>query len=400
MSTLSRFKRVPQIVNRDWQRMMLDIGFNYHSVEPDGTIRPTGPNEFLYWNPSYAYELTAEHVDLLDDATVEVHQMAMAALEDVIRRGDYGRLQIGDIAASLIEKSWKAQDPHLYGRFDVCWDGTGVPKFLEYNADTPTSLLEGAVAQWVWLQDSHPDRDQFNSIHEALIERWKQIANIYRARGREFHRITMLGHGECDEDMGTLGYLMDTAQQAGLYPQFADIDEVIVEHRTGQLFTANKQKITAAFKLYPWEFMAQDDDVRHHLPKTDTQWIEPAWKMVLANKGIWVIMWELFKDHPYLLPTSFHPSDIKGSVVKKPIYSREGANVEIYDEKGFAELITDGSYGKEGHIYQQCHKLPVFDKMHTVLGSWVVGDAAVGMGIREDYGPVTRDTSFYLPHYF
>ena len=400
MTLENRFKRVPQIVNRDWQRQMMDIGFDYHSVEPDGTIRPTGPNEFLYWNPSVAYQLTSAQVDTLDDATVEVHNMAMEALKDVITRGDYGRLKINDIAASLIEQSWKDGNPHLYGRFDVSWDGTGVPKFLEYNADTPTSLLEGAVAQWVWLQDSHPDKDQFNSLHEKLIERWKFIANHYRSKGKEFHRIAMLGHGECNEDMGTLGYLMDTAIQAGLYPQFVDIDNVIVDNKTSQLYSENKQKISAAFKLYPWEFMAQDDDVRFHLQKTDTLWIEPAWKMVLANKGIWVIMWELFKGHPNLLPTFFSPENISGSVVQKPIYSREGANVSIFDEKGFAELITSGDYGKEGYIFQQCHKLPVFDNMHAVIGSWMVGDEAAGIGFREDFGPVTRDTSFYIPHYF
>lgn len=394
------FKRVPQVVAPDWQQQMEAIGFNYHSVEPDGTIRKTKPTEILYWNPQYAYELTEKQVDLLDDATVEVHQMAMQAAEHVISRGDFDRLKITPLAASLIESSWRAKDPHLYGRFDVSWGGAGVPKFLEYNADTPTSLLEGSVAQWVWLQDTHPDADQFNSIHEALIDRWKEVANIYRSRGKEFHRITMIGHEDCDEDMGTLGYLMDVASQAGLYPNFCDIDNVLVDQRTGQLFNDKKQKISAAFKLYPWEFMAQDDDVRRHLRQTDTLWVEPAWKMLLANKAIWVIMWEMFKGHPNLLPTFFHPENISGPMVQKPIYSREGANVSIFNEKGSADYVSAGGYGKEGFIYQACHALPVFDGMHTVLGSWVVGDKAVGLGIREDSSPITRDTSFFLPHYF
>jgi glutathionylspermidine synthase len=35
-----------------------------------------------------------------------------------------------------------------------------------------------------------------------------------------------------------------------------------------------------------------------------------------------------------------------------------------------------------------------------VIGSWVIGDAAAGIGIREDDGPITRNSSRFVPHYF
>ena len=50
------------------------------------------------------------------------------------------------------------------------YDGKAPPRLLEYNADTPTALLEASVAQWFWLQDCFPTADQFNSIHERLID--------------------------------------------------------------------------------------------------------------------------------------------------------------------------------------------------------------------------------------
>ena len=61
------------------------------------------------------------------------------------------------------------------------FDGTGPAKLLEYNADTPTSMFEAAVFQWTWLEQAIerniiPKRaDQFNSIHERLIEAWKKL---------------------------------------------------------------------------------------------------------------------------------------------------------------------------------------------------------------------------------
>ena len=69
-------------------------------------------------------------------------------------------------------------EPSLYGRLDLRWDGTGPPKLLEYNADTPTALFEAAVVQWEWLQcleDGAARHDQFNSLHEALIAAWRAL---------------------------------------------------------------------------------------------------------------------------------------------------------------------------------------------------------------------------------
>ena len=37
---------------------------------------------------------------------------------------------------------------------DFAFDGTGPAKLYEYNADTPTSLYETAVFQWVWLEQA------------------------------------------------------------------------------------------------------------------------------------------------------------------------------------------------------------------------------------------------------
>ena len=63
----------------------------------------------------------------------------------------------------------------MYGRFDLRYDGGGPAKLLEYNADTPTTLLEASILQWNWLKDTHPDDDQWNSLHEQLVERWRVI---------------------------------------------------------------------------------------------------------------------------------------------------------------------------------------------------------------------------------
>ncbi len=68
--------------------------------------------------------------------------------------------------------------------------------------------------------------------------------------------------------------------------------------------------------------------------------------------------------------------------MKKPLYSREGANVSI--TAGGAIVEAPGDYGEEGFIWQAYHELPRFDGNYTVIGSWIVGEEPAGIGIRED----------------
>ncbi len=83
----------------------------------------------------------------------------------------------------------------------------------------------------------------------------------------------------------------------------------------------------------------------------------------------------------------------------KPIYSREGSNIAIV-QGGRTIAETGGDYAEGLHVYQEFHPLPSFDGRYPVIGSWIVNGYACGMGIREDDGLITRNTSRFLPHLF
>src|ERR1039457_7488970 len=150
-------RRIATAPRADWQKKVEEAGLTWHS------------GERIYWNESAFYEFTAKEVDALEAATNELEAMTLAAAQHIIDNKLYSQLSIPEEAVPLIEASWEAEPPSLYGRFDLAYDGANPPKLLEYNADTPTSLVEAAVAQWYWLQDTFPRRDQFNSIHERLV---------------------------------------------------------------------------------------------------------------------------------------------------------------------------------------------------------------------------------------
>jgi glutathionylspermidine synthase len=364
----------------DWPRKVEELGFHFHTFDGEA-----------YWDERACYRFTAAEIDKLEAATGELQARCIEAAQRVIEKRDYARFRIPEPFGALIEQSWQDDEKSLYGRMDFSWDGNGEPRLLEYNADTPTALLEASVVQWYWLQDVKPQCDQFNSIHEKLIDRWKDMRGQLPADGRVY----FTGAADSPEDQGTLDYLRDTAMQAGIDARAIDIAEIGWD---GARFTDLEERaINALFKLYPWEWMIREEFGRH-LSGRKVRVIEPPWKMILSNKAILPVLWEMFPGHPNLLSASFDAGRFKSDFVKKPLYSREGANVAI--TSGGTTLEEPGEYGAEGFIWQAYHALPRFAGNYPVIGSWIVGEEPAGIGIREDATPITRNTSRFVPHYF
>jgi glutathionylspermidine synthase len=298
-----------------------------------------------------------------------------------------------------IAASWRNRDPHLYGRFDLAYDGAGPAKMLEYNADTPTSLYESASFQWVWLEHMielgaiNATADQFNSIHETLVERLQTIFP-------EPSDIHFSADAENEEDRKTVAYLEDVARVAGHRPHFVDINAIGVDAQ-GRFADADSFVIEKMFKLYPLEYMFREDYGQYLGQGSKMTMLEPLWKGILSNKGMLALLWEKFAGHPNLLPTYFEneggPSN-QNPVVRKPLFSREGENVEITNPDGSQEIVV-GEYGAEGHVLQAYTPIPKFGDDYMVIGSWVVGDKACGIGIREDATQITKNSSRFIPHF-
>ena len=403
----------------DWREKVERVGLTFHSHDD-------GP----YWDESACYELTAAEVEALELAANQLHFLCIDAAEAVIKNKWWSRLGICEAAIPVILKSWERDDFSLYGRFDFSYDGLTPPKLLEYNADTPTALVEAAVAQWFWVQELHPQADQFNSIHERLIAAWKRFAGARvvstrsssegkpGAENLEAHSasgVLRVGttrapilqppptiHFSCVKEMAedemTILYLRDTCEQAGVKTKSVFIDDIGWHQRENHFVDLDHERIERAFKLYPWEWLWHEE-FSEHLAKDSLQFIEPAWKMLLSNKGLLPILWELFPDHPNLLP-AYENAELLGSrYIRKPKLSREGNNIS-WIEGGVAVEKNGGSYGEEGFVYQATANLPDFDGNHPVFGVWVVDHEAAGLGIREDTRRITGNLSRFVPHYF
>lgn len=365
-----------------WQERVEEIGFGYHT---DGALP--------YWVESYYYAIPELFADTVFDATLEAWDLCLKAVEHIITHKKYELFQIPLFIQEHIEKSWEQDTPSIYGRFDFAYHpDTQQLKLLEFNADTPTSLFETGVVQWHWMQHYFgTTKDQFNSVHDQLILSWQNM--IPYLKGNTLHFTCMK---DTLEDLTNVEYLRDCAIQAGIHTKLIYMDDI---GWNGETFVdLEDEVITDIFKLYPWEWMIFEPFALH-IPNdlAEAQWIEPSWKMLLSNKAILAILWELFPNHPLLLETYFDSPKDMIDYVKKPLLSREGANVTLYKNKTIVEA-TPGDYGQEGYICQELAPILKQETGYAIIGSWIIGQQACGITFRESDSLITTNKSRFVPH--
>ena len=382
-------QRLASTPRPDWRDTAATYGFDFHTI--DGAP---------YWDESACYAFTLAQIENdIEAPTQAVHDLAMALVADLVDDdAALARLAIPPAFREYVRRSWHEREPHLYGRLDFAYDGRGPAKLYELNYDTPTSLYEAAFFQWIWLEQQIArgvlprGSDQFNSIQEALVEAFGHLAP------RLPKPLYFSAMRDSAEDQGTVAYLRDCAQQAGLDTEAIAIEDIGLS-TDGRLTDLDDRVIRALFKLYPLEHLFADE-FGAALPRAGVQLIEPAWKALLANKGILPLLWERHRGHPNLLEARF-VEDVSAPVapgwVRKPFFSREGANVTMCLPDG-TTLRSEGPDDGGPWIEQRYHPLPDVDGHHPLLGVWVVGDTVCGLGIREDRSRITQDTSRFLPH--
>lgn len=374
----------------DWDQKAEDVGFSWRH-----------DNGLPYWDETAAYAFSLQEVeDGIEAPTEELHAMCLDLVAEVVASEELmEQVDIPEALRDYVADTWHQKMPSLYGRFDFAYDGTAPAKLYEYNADTPTSVYETAVFQWLWLEDKIATRelpdhaDQFNSLYEKLLARFAALF----ANGTILH---FASDATFTEDRQTVRFLEDIAQQAGMKPRFVALEDIGLDS-DGRFLDHEDWFIEAMFKLYPWEQMLRDEWALK-LSQSGIRMLEPAWKSILSNKAILPLLWARHPNHPNLLEAYFEDDparvNLGSSYARKPFFSREGANIELLDH-GISSGVDDGGYGQGRHILQALHNPPRFHGQHAIIGSWIVGNEAAGMSIREDTGAITRNTSRFLPHF-
>ena len=363
------------------------LGFAFHS-----------PEEREYWARDACYALTPEAVAALEAAARELDGMIAAAVDRVVRRGDYAAFGFTPRLAALVEASHRLGEPSLYGRFDFRLDPDGGIKLFEFNAETPAALLEAAVVQLAWFEETppgpatRPGSDQWSRIDDALVERWPALGLP--------RRIHFAAERDREDEIAQVAYLMATARAAGHEAEFLPVDDISWQEEAG-FVTPDGTPLAACFKLYPWDWLDAEEGGRL-LPLGRTRWIEPARRMLAANKAILVTLWEMFPGHPLLLPAALDRAAIDGPAIGKPALGLEGWGMQV--EGTATDESTEIAEGlpPSPTVWQQWAPLPghaTADGLaYPVMGVWMVGEEPAGLGIREGDDLVTTLEDRFVPH--
>lgn len=380
-------KKVSIEERANWRQKVERDGFFFHTV--DGV---------RYWDERGYYQFTEEQINRdIEGPTQELHEMSIDLVARVVDSEELlCKLAIPPAFHDLVRTSWKQGDPHLYSRFDFIYDANGDAKVIESNADTPTSLLEAASVQLLWLEDLiqqgelPPQASQFNTLAEDLVGAFAAFQT-----DSPFYFASASGSVE---DRCTTDFMRKMANIAGVDARHIDVEDIGLTN-TGRFVDLSGNWIKRLFKLHPWEEIFHEPH-GSAIPNCDTQFVEPAWKSILSNKGMLPLLWEFNKGHPNLLPAFFDTTPHKpvpNGWVRKPFFSREGANIELCTPYG-ERAAESGPYVEGPFILQEFAQMPKFGDSFTLIGSWVIADVPSGIGIREDDTLITKNTSRFLPH--
>ena len=375
-------ERIATGARADLARRMTELGLP--AEHDDGT-------PYLIADAGYALDTT--EIDEIYDASVELERMCLDLVNRVVNEDLFDRFDLSPLAARLVADSWDRQARNLIGRFDLAWRPGSPPKLLEYNAETPVALVEAARFQAEWCAVAAPGTIQFNEIEGRLVEAWRNF-------GLPRLPVHFTGAADDAEATLTLDFLAATARAAGLEAVRLDLDAIGWD---GEKFLdADDRPIRTLFKLYPWAWLVEDD-FGPHIESSGLVAIEPAWKMLLADKRMLPLLHEMFPGHPNLLPASLDADAIAGPAVAKPALGRDGAGVKMF-AGGLGAPATGGDPQdpdpRDGPlVYQTMAVLEKSGTASVLASTWMVASQPAGLALREADGDFVGPAARFVPHF-
>jgi glutathionylspermidine synthase len=373
------------------------INFSWHTDEDDDT--PYLVDELI--------EVSEIEANAYADAANELYDMYVEAGDYVIENDLLHDINIPFNLVEIIKESWENDVHwHLYSRFDFAGGLDGKPiKLLEFNADTPTVLLDTAIAQWAILKKNNMDEAaQFNNIHQAIKENFQRLVTLEESVenfGKYYDgwKILFSSVRGAQEDEDTTRYLESIAKEAGFETAFAYMDEIEFSEDEGIFY--NDVNYEFFFKLVPWEDIAIDEGglamiLTQIVNNKKAIILNPAYTLMFQSKAFMKILWDLFPNHPLLLETDFEPLD--GAYVTKPAFGREGENVIITDEDGEVIDEKDGHYDNFKPIYQEFVELNQDNKGGFYHAGVFFAYEGCGLGFRKAVRPIIDDDAKFVGH--
>lgn len=373
-----------------------ELGWDYYISEEAGN-----------YLASDLVKITGSEADEFYKAGNTLYPMLVDAAEYVLRNNLLGTMGIPENLHTIIRHTWENDNHfHLFGRFDFAGGLDNLPiKLLEFNADTPTTLPETAILQWLQLKANHiPEDDQLNFVYDALVANFKRLKDLNSDKDPYILFSTMAG---TPEDDNNVSLLMEAAYEAGFEVSFESVENVIFSEFDG-IFANNEDgepvNYPFWFKLIPWEYIAVDEPelaeiLTRIVVKEKAVILNPAYTMLFQSKAILKYLWELFPKHDLLLESSFSKPRNGKAYVEKVVLGREGANVKIVDENGQTTDEQAGDYDGQLKIYQHYADLAKDFRGNYYQAGLFYAYESCGLGFRRNNHKILNNSAQFAGHY-
>lgn len=303
-----------------------------------------------------------DEVKAFEKASKSIFKLYEKALQHVRANGLWSRLGLPDNVIKLIEFDMDRYLPHICGRFDFAGGIEDLPlKLIEFNADTCTIMPESTYIQsYMHHQVEELSKGQFNYLIDELNHVFRRLKNQFEDKPATL-LLTSLGH---EEDKLNLKVIKDAAEAAGFEADYADLEDVIFDE--DGVFLQQKDVYVQyhfVYKLVPWEFiMFEEPDLMDILTDLSINHglvvLNPAYSIAYQAKHMMSILYELFPDNEYLLPTYDKKKNLQDRQhVRKTNFGRMGENIKIINAEGATVAKTKGDFGDFSKIYQEYAKM-------------------------------------------
>lgn len=362
----------------------------------------------VLWREDVRYEFSAAQIDLIESVADELHAMIRETARWVVESRLFSQLGIRGEAVRLLEASWNdhwaggrlnERAGALAGRLTLAYDGRDSVRLLGCNYDTAEGLFAASIIQRNWREALVPDADQFNSLHEGLVERWEELAA--GVPGRERLHLACATPDPMRE--GELVYLSATAGEAGVATRLLPLQSVGWD---GARFLDDEgQPVSWLAKIYPWQGLADDSFLRK-LRGGGMSVLSPLWCWLMSNHGLLALLWERYPRHSNLCRAAFDPADLGDceAVTARGLFGLDDAaqTMRVHGGTVHGGTVSDTGPrdGTGGVVWLETP--PTFEEegAHAVLHAWIIGDKCLGMSVRESADPRVGPEAAMVPHLF
>ncbi|EAR87554.1 glutathionylspermidine synthase (macronuclear) [Tetrahymena thermophila SB210] len=352
-----------------------------------------------YWIDGAGYRISENKFKQIIQTTHELHNMCLQATDEAIKDDEILQnvFDIPQDMIPIIRKSWQDRQLDLLARYDFLLGKEGELYFLEVNGDTPSSIIEAGPAQKIWAEEFK--LLQFNNIENQIKLGFQNILQQNKKT-----KLLMFQNQDL-EDKCTFSYLnsiLEPFLQAKIECQnIESIDECLENELKQDSF-----KKSIIWRQYPFEWLASETtrsyftDPKFYNINSQTM-IEPPWKIVMSNKAISALLYQMFPSNPHLIKSSLEPLGENELQLSKQKYAREGEYINYSDNYEYFKYFLIDSYIKYVHkpIFQKFIQSDLHKNRYITISCWVVQGKPCSVMLREDLNPIIGTGSSVVPYF-